>query len=254
MNEGKENVRPGERGDSLLNSRSNRNNLTDGVIHELKNLFNPIFSYPDIISEQLAADSSLILPVTRIQDAAARAYELIQNYIVLTSAYDATLEPMDINSAVVFYLKSVGFKYLAGIYPGVEVERDFTNDLPQFKGSPIHISCLIMNLIRNGFEAIGEKGKLRISTFQREIEPPALKSVPVGEYVVLNISDSGNGFSEQQLAGLLDEMSSGKLSYKSSSGLGLAVISEVVKSHQGYIDIRSKLDEGTVFSLYLNIN
>lgn len=251
MNEEKSTVR---RGDSLLSPELSLNTLMDGVIHEMKNLFNPLFSYPDIISEKLPPESPILLPMLRIKDAAARAYELIQNYIVLTSADNAILEPMDINSALSFCLKSVEFKYLAGIYPEVEIKLDLADNLPQIKGSLIHISCLIMNLIRNSFEAIGEEGELRISTSHQKVESLSGNgSVPEGDYVVLNISDSGKGFSPKELDSLQKKISAGRISYGTSSGIGLTVVSEVVKSHRGYIDIKSEEDEGSSFSIYFRL-
>ena len=116
------------------------------------------------------------------------------------------------------------------------------------KGSPVHIGKAIMNLLSNACEAIPERGKVVISTANRYIDRP-MKGYDreiAGEYVVLSVADSGPGISSDDLERIFEPFYTKKRMGRSGTGLGLAVVWNVVQDHDGYIDVKSD-KSGTEF-------
>ncbi len=114
-----------------------------------------------------------------------------------------------------------------------------------------------MNLLQNAVDAISESGTITVSTenFMVEDEGPAYAQVARGEYVKLTISDTGCGIA----SGVVDQIFEPFFTTKTvdrdrGSGLGLSVVSAVVKDHQGYIDLDTQVGEGTQVYLYLPIS
>ena len=111
-----------------------------------------------------------------------------------------------------------------------------------------------MNLVSNASEAIEGSGNVIISTMNRYIDRPirGYDDVKVGEYAVLSVSDDGLGISPDDLERVFDPFYTKKIMGRSGTGLGLAVVWNVVQDHKGYIDVTS--DENvTAFELYFLI-
>ena len=109
-----------------------------------------------------------------------------------------------------------------------------------------------MNLTSNAVEAIPGSGRVTISTLQATIDRPlsAYESIPAGRYVILRVSDSGNGINAQDLERIFEPFFTRKKLGRSGTGLGMAVVWGAVKDHNGYIDVESSPGKGSIFSLY----
>jgi len=227
--------------------------MAGGIAHDLKNLFNPVLSYPDFILERLPPESPLAVPVTRIKDAASRAAELILNFLALARRGRLDLKPVDINGVVRSYIKSMGFRTLETRFPRVTVTLDLADELPPVMGLAPQFLSVIMNVVRNGCEAMESGGELRISTYSRTLDTPhkGRQQIPRGEYVVIEVSDSGRGIRPEDLSAIFTPFASGKKMGRSGSGLGLIVVSGVIDDLNGYLDVRSELGRGTEFYIYL---
>ena len=126
-------------------------------------------------------------------------------------------------------------------------------NIPQISGSETHLHKLIMNLAINAVDAMPDGGRLTISTSSEFIEPKsnAVEQREAGLYTVISVSDSGIGIAQQDLKRIFEPFYSRKQLGRSGSGLGLAVVYGVVKDHNGFIEVKSELDVGTEFSVYL---
>ena len=111
-----------------------------------------------------------------------------------------------------------------------------------------------MNLVSNALEAVKGHGNVAISTRNRYVDRPISKydDVKIGEYVVLGVSDEGSGISPDDLERIFEPFYTKKVMGRSGTGLGLAVVWNVVQDHQGYIDVKSS-EKGTTFELYFPI-
>ena len=111
-----------------------------------------------------------------------------------------------------------------------------------------------MNLVSNASEAIKGRGNVTISTANRYVDKPlnGYDDISVGEFVVLAVSDDGSGISSDDLERIFEPFYTKKFMGRSGTGLGLAVVWNVVQDHKGYIDVRSN-QGGTTFELFFPI-
>lgn len=226
--------------------------MAGGIAHDLKNLFNPVLSYPDFIADRLPPESELRGPVTRIKKAAAQAAELVQNFLALARRGKLELQPLDLNAVVRSYIQSLGFKTLEDRFPRARVRLDLASDLPPVMGLAPQLLSVLMNLVKNGCEAMEEGGEIVVATFVRRLTEPhrGYQQIPRGDYAVLQVEDSGKGMGAEEARSIFAPFTSGKEMGSSGTGLGMVVVAGVVEDHQGYIDVRSKPGEGTAVMLY----
>ena len=122
------------------------------------------------------------------------------------------------------------------------------------RGSPVHIRKVIMNLVSNASEAIEGIGNVIISTMNRYVDRPisGYEDVKTGKYAVLSVSDDGLGISSDHLERIFEPFFTKKVMGRSGTGLGLAVVWNIVQDHEGYIDVLSD-GKGTTFKIYFPI-
>jgi CheY-like chemotaxis protein len=120
------------------------------------------------------------------------------------------------------------------------------------EGSPVHLSKVIMNLISNAAEAMPDGGHIRISTENRYVDTQIKGSEDIheGDYVVLTISDEGQGIAPDDLDRIYEPFYTKKKMGNSGTGLGMSVVWGTVKDHKGFIDIESEVASGSTFKLY----
>jgi CheY-like chemotaxis protein len=109
-----------------------------------------------------------------------------------------------------------------------------------------------MNLVSNAAEAMPSGGNIRIIAENRYIDRPisGYDNVNEGAYVAFAISDTGKGISAEEMERIFEPFYSKKVMGRSGTGLGLAVVWGTVKDHNGYIEVQSSDETGTVFTLY----
>ncbi|CAB1065191.1 sensory box histidine kinase/response regulator, partial [Olavius sp. associated proteobacterium Delta 1] len=133
-------------------------------------------------------------------------------------------------------------------------KTNLDSGLLNINGSHIRIMKAVMNLMTNASESIEDSGNVTISTMNRYIDKPlrGYDDVDIGEYVALSVSDDGSGISPDDLERIFEPFYTKKVMGRSGTGLGLAVVWNVVQDHKGYIDVISE-ENGTTFDLYFPI-
>jgi signal transduction histidine kinase len=247
-------LREGEEKLARLKKMESLGLLAGGVAHDLNNILAGIVSYPDLLLWDLPADSKLRKPIETIRDAGHRAAAIVQDLLTVARGVATTKESLNLNDIVCEYLKSPEFKKLVQFHPTVTIKTNLDNDLLNVKGFNVHIRKVLMNLVSNAAEAVESIGHVTISTMNRFVDRPfrAYDDVSVGEYVILAVSDDGSGISPDDLERIFDPFYTKKVMGRSGTGLGLAVIWNVIKDHEGYIDVRTDRN-GTTFEMYFPI-
>ena len=228
--------------------------LAGGVAHDLNNVLSGIVSYPELLLLGLPKDSNLRKPIETIRETGLRAAAIVQDLITVARGVATTKEPLNLNAIVEGYLLSPEFKKLEQFHSTVAVWTNLDTDLFNINGSDAHLRKVVMNLVSNAVEAMEGSGNVTISTMNRYVDRPikGYDDVSVGEYAILSVSDGGSGISSDDLERVFEPFYTKKVMGRSGTGLGLAVVWNVVQDLKGYIDVISG-DNGTTFELYFPV-
>ncbi len=227
--------------------------LAGGVAHDLNNILGPLVGYPELIKRRLPPDSPVRDQITKIEESAKRAAEIVQDLLTMGRRGRYEMSPVNINTIIASYLDSAEFSNQKGRYQLVSTEVQLDETILSVFGSATHLSKVIMNLILNALDAMPDGGKLTIKTECRHLDKLLLgfSNIEPGRYNIITVSDTGIGIDETDTKRIFDPFFSKKKLGKSGSGLGLSVVYAVVKDHNGYVDVRSELAKGSDFIIYL---
>ena len=229
--------------------------LAGGVAHDLNNILSGIVSYPEILLMEVQQDSPMRKSLEVIKKSGEKAAAIVQDLLTLARRGVSVSNVVNLNSIIEEYFKSPEYSKLAQYHPLVDVDLQLKEDLANVLGSSVHLSKTIMNLVSNAAEAMPHEGTITVSTRNQRVDD-AIKGYDVieqGEYAVLSVADSGIGISPEDVKRIFEPFYSKKEMGRSGTGLGMAVIWSTVKDHQGYIDVKTKVGEGTQFELYFPV-
>jgi PAS domain S-box-containing protein len=224
--------------------------LAGGIAHDFNNLLVGILGNTSLLLTELPPSSQLHERVLRIETAAARAAELTQQMLAYAGKGRFVVEPIDLNTLIAEMPQLLS----ASISKNATLQHQLTPKLPIIEGDVTQLRQLIMNLIINASEAIGDQpGTISISTSLRHIELADQATehdadLPVGDYVVLDVADTGCGMDAATLARIFDPFFTTKFTGR---GLGLAAVQGIVRSHHGTLRVASAYGHGTTFSILL---
>ncbi len=228
--------------------------LAGGVAHDLNNVLSGIVSYPELLLLDLPQNSTLRKPIQTILESGNRAVAIVQDLLTIARGVASPKEPLNLNTIIKEYLKSPEFINFKQYYPDIRVRTDLDTELLNINGSPIHLRKIIMNLVSNASEAIENKGIIKISTCNRYLDRPlrGYEDVNEGEYTILSVSDNGPGIPDAFIERIFEPFFTKKHIGRSGTGLGLAVVWNILQDHEGYVNVSSD-SKGTIFELYFPI-
>jgi CheY-like chemotaxis protein len=135
----------------------------------------------------------------------------------------------------------------------VTVQENLAQDLPPVAGDVNQLEQVVMNFLVNARDAMPYGGTITVATRTVDAGPGAPDVppyVPPGRYVLLTVSDTGVGIPEEIQKRIFEPFFTTKERGK-GTGLGLAMVYGVVTDHKGFVTVRSKVNEGTTFTVYL---
>ncbi|MGD9009114.1 MAG: ATP-binding protein, partial [Desulfobacteraceae bacterium] len=227
--------------------------MAGGVAHDLNNVLSGIVSYPDLLMIDMDETHPMYSPIRTIRESGQKAAAIVQDLLTLARRGVVTTEILNINTLIREYLSSPEHKKIVSFHPAIEIRTDLEDHLPNLSGSLVHLKKTLMNLISNAAEAQPHGGTITIQTCSRYLDRPVkgYDRVDEGEYIVVTISDQGQGIAPADLPHIFEPFYTKKVMGRSGTGLGLAVVWGTVQDHNGYIDVQSDAGKGTCFSLYL---
>jgi two-component system, cell cycle sensor histidine kinase and response regulator CckA len=188
--------------------------------------------------------------IQRIKAAAMRGSEIVRELMIYAGQDQTNLvEPVNVSRLVEEILELLKFS----ISKHAVLKTDLSHDLPTVSGNSAQIRQVVMNLIINASEAIGDKnGAITLTTTHviggRDLAPNSATELPPGDYVRLEVSDTGLGITEEAKEKIFDPFFSTKFAGR---GMGLAVVQRVVRDHGGAINIVSAPGQGATFQVLL---
>jgi len=225
--------------------------LAGGVAHDLNNILSGLVGYPEMLLMDLPNDPSLRETVLTIKSSGEKAATIVHDLLTLARRGIAASQRVDLNHVVRDYLSSPDYRKLMLYHPNVEVSTQLSHTVPPMIGSPVHLLKIVMNLVSNAAEAMPDGGSLTISTrssfFASELV--GHKQREEGEYIVLEVADTGIGISHDDQARIFEPFYTKKVLGRSGTGLGMAVVWATVEDHNGFITVQSSQGAGSTFTL-----
>jgi signal transduction histidine kinase len=230
--------------------------LAGGVAHDLNNILSGLVGYPELLLFDLPENSPLRKPIMTIKKSGERAATVVQDLLTLARRGVAVTESVDLNRIIQDYLKSPEYENLNFHFPQIYITSKLEENLLNIQGSPVHLSKTVMNLVSNAAEAMPAGGEIILSTENCYIDKPikGYDDVQEGDYVTLQVCDTGVGISQEDLESIFEPFYTKKAMGRSGTGLGMAVVWGTVKDHKGYIDVESTEGRGTAFTLYFPVS
>lgn len=214
-----------------------------GVAHDLNNILSALICYPELLLAQIPENSPQRPTIEAILSSGKRAAAVVADLLTLSQGPSTKREPASLNSLVEEYLGSLEFATLLKGAPHVKVHPNLSKAPLPISCSPIHVQKVIMNLIMNSVEAIRSTGDVFISTYLDEnYSPPqniGIRDDSLQRFAVLKVTDFGVGISEENLKHIFEPFYTRKVMGKKGTGLGLTIVYNIVREHQGYIEAAS---------------
>jgi two-component system, cell cycle sensor histidine kinase and response regulator CckA len=223
--------------------------LAGGVAHDFNNLLTVIKGFANLIQMVTDKDDQIRPYSDEIVEASNRAADLTQSLLAFSRKQRIDPEPHNVNKVV-----SNTIKLLGRLLPeDIELKVDLSKDDLISKVDITQINQVIMNLATNGRDAMPAGGILTIMTEAAVIDERFQRDHGFGKpgrYVCLSVADNGIGMGERTLGRIFDPFFTTKEVGK-GTGLGLASVYGIIKQHDGYITVTSKLAHGSRFDMYL---
>jgi two-component system, cell cycle sensor histidine kinase and response regulator CckA len=191
----------------------------------------------------------------KIMNGGERAAAIVQDLLTLARRGVSGRQVLNLNNIVVDFQQSPEFEMLSTQNSHVRIKADLEEDVLNISGSSVHLVKTIFNLVSNAVEAMPNGGVLTIKTANQYLDKPiqGYDEVREGDYVVLSVSDSGEGIPAPDLKRIFEPFYTRKVMGRSGTGLGLAVVWGTVKDHAGYINVQSEEGKGSIFTLYFPV-
>ncbi len=223
--------------------------LAGGVAHDFNNLLTSFFGLIAAAQRNVAPDSLAHEYLSLMQLAAEGATNITKQ--LLTFARRQMLEPrvVDLNSVI----RDTALLLGRTLGAHITIEISLTTESARARIDPSQVSQLVMNLALNARDAMREGGTLRLRTAHVAADQAGVETLPeppTGRYVVLEVSDTGDGLSDEAKQHLFEPFFTSK-ALGQGTGLGLATCYGIVKQSRGHIVAHSEPGCGTRFSVYL---
>ena len=225
--------------------------LAGGIAHDFNNILQAIIGYTQIILMGKESGDPDYEKLEAIESSAQRASELTKRLLIFGRKVESQLRPVDLNQEVVQVSKMLE----RTIPKMINIKLQMAENLKVISADPVQIEQIMMNMGVNARDAMPDGGELVFETKNVSLDNEYCKShlgCSPGEYVLLNVSDTGHGMDKDLREHIFEPFFTTKEIGK-GTGLGLAMVYGIVKSHSGYITCESEPDRGTTFKLYFPV-
>jgi PAS domain S-box-containing protein len=223
--------------------------LAGGIAHDFNNILSAIVGYTDIALHDLPADAPVGGYLKKVLQAGDRARGLVNQILAFSRATEQENRPV-----VVKHIAKEALKLLRATLPStIRIQTNIRSG-SAIMGDPTQIHQVIMNLCTNSAHAMQEKGgQLLVSLTDASLDEPskdAHAELPPGDYLVLEVSDTGTGIDPEILDRIFDPFFTTKKPGE-GTGMGLSVVHGIIRDCGGSIQVKSVPGRGTTFQAWL---
>ena len=225
--------------------------LAGGVAHDFNNLLTAMIGFCDLLLQRHGVGDPSFTDLIQIKQNANRAAGLVRQ--LLAFSRKQPLKPKLIDVTENFVELSHMLKRILG--EQIVLEFYHGTDLGYIRVDPVQFSQVIINLAVNAKDAMNGNGRLSIATRVESLNEPyqfGADTIKPGEFVVIDVKDTGCGIPPENLTRIFEPFFSTKQNVVGSgTGLGLAMVYGIVRQTEGFIKVESKIGQGTTFSIHL---
>ncbi|MFH0727362.1 MAG: ATP-binding protein [Pseudomonadota bacterium] len=223
--------------------------LAGGIAHDFNNIIGIIMGFSEIALLTTPPKSKVGQYLQEVFNASVRARELVNQILTFSRKRKTQRSPMQIG----LILKEVLKMLRASLPSTIELRQNIQPDLPSVMADPTQIYQVVMNLCTNAYHAMRDKsGLLHVSlaavSFDSQAAAPHPDLKP-GKYQKLTVSDTGHGMDSAVLDHIFEPFYTTK-GPGEGTGMGLAVVHGIIKTHEGAILVKSEPGKGTCFELF----
>jgi len=228
--------------------------LAGGVAHDFNNLLTSVFGNLELAMLKTPPEAPSRRHLERIGEAAQRAAELSRQMLALSGKGNLVVQETDLSGLVTEHLVALR----ALVSPPAELTLDLGAGLPRVRGDAGQLWQVVRNLVANAAEAVEtvgvSTGLVTVATSARRCSREELRQtvmddgLPAGDYLVLEVGDTGTGMDQATLARVFDPFYSTRFTGR---GLGLPVVLGIVRGHRGAIRVSSEVGRGTTVTVLL---
>lgn len=225
--------------------------LAGGIAHDFNNILTAVLGNASLVRALLPGETPVAPQLVQIENAARRAADLCTQ--MLAYAGKGNLVPGDVNLSDL--VRDTAALLEVSISKSTRLQRHLGDGLPAVHADATQLRQIVMNLVINAAEAIGERaGEITLSTFSVHASSELLHAavqhpdLPAGLYVALEVRDTGAGMPPETLARIFEPFFTTKFSGR---GLGLSAVLGIVRSHRGALFVESHPGVGSTFRLLL---
>lgn len=229
--------------------------MAGGVAHDLNNVLGIVVGYAELLLLKESQSSANRPQIVEIMKGGQKAAAIVQDLLTLARRGVSGRDVLNLNKIIADNRKSPEFENLLFNHSAVKIKTDLEPELLNISGSSVHLGKTIFNLVSNAIEAMPKGGVLTIKTSNRYLDKPiqGYDEIREGDYVVLSVSDTGEGIHEADMKRIFEPFYTKKVMGRSGTGLGLAVVWGTVKDHNGYINVESEEGKGSTFTIYFPV-
>ena len=222
--------------------------LSSGIAHDMNNILTPIFISSFMLRRKLPPEDFEKM-LGNIETNAQRGADLIKQLLTVNCDMSGQRHVVEISQ-----LASDMMKIMSGTFPkNITLSASTPEDVWPVIGDPTQLHQVLLNLCVNARDAMPAGGVLTLTTENTRLDENfAAMNVDAmpGPYVVIRVSDTGDGIPADVIDKIFDPFFTTKETGK-GTGLGLSTVMGIVKSHQGFVNLRSRVAMGSVFEIYL---
>ena len=221
--------------------------LAAGLAHDFNNLLAVILAHSEFLAKQLS-DAAQQQALERIMATTRTASTLMRQLLTFARKGMHQEQALQLNAVVTQTLSMLQ----PTLPDNIHIATVLAEQLPDIQGDPNELTQLLMNLVLNAKDAMSNGGDITITTERVVVKQPQWflhKRLEPGTYLRLSVTDTGCGIAPEKIKLIFDPFYTTKEVGK-GTGLGLSSVYGIVQQHHATIDVESKLDQGSCFSVY----
>ena len=222
--------------------------LAGGIAHDFNNLLQITLGYSELLLSEKQEDDPEYADLSKILQSARSGAELVQRLLMFSRKVEPKPIPTNLNAQIV-QVENILRRTIPKV---IEIRLDLSGDLFNILADPAQIEQVLMNLAVNARDAMPEGGRLTLGTRNVTLNEEFCKlrhGTEPGEYVLLTVSDTGQGMDEGTIEHIFEPFYTTK-ELGRGTGLGLSMVYGIVRQHDGYVTCYSEVGRGTTFNVY----